>query len=264
MMVDRCNGTISLKITNTIQSEEEARVVRSSKELAAELDELKLESSRVLRRQVTVGVVGSLCGIVFGYFTATNLLEKDLPTGLTMLVCAAGAFWFVRFVMRDSTMAGEVIAKRTMQIETELLDTQKLDNQRMAVEKLGLDRVALELYLKEVKFYPSWIQHSRARVPAQISEATKAGADAVLLKTSRTEYLFEWECNPIADGRDRGELTLWSNGCIVLRVRGMVSHDQWLTSASSYEVREFVGGSWVDELFGIWTESKQCRQQKLS
>jgi len=267
MTVERRHGTIALKVlcgtAHTIRSEEPAAEIRSTAQLTAQLNALKSESSRVLRRQVTAGIVGGICGIIFGYVGVSSLLGKDLSISVTMLLCAGGSFWFVRFVMRDSNAAGDAIAKKVKEIEVEIAETQHLNDQRLLAAKLGLDRIALELYLTEVVYYPSWIQHSRARVPMQVSQAIKTGVDAVLLKTSRTEYLFEWNCNHMDDGQDRGELTVSVNGCIVFRVRGLVARDQWLTSASSYSVMTLVEGSWVEELLAIWAESKEVRLRKL-
>ena len=264
MIVERRHGTIVLKAfsgaANT--SEEPASEIRSTAQLTSQLHELKCESSRVLRRQVTAGAVGGICGIIFGYVGVSSLVGKDSSTAMTMLICAAGSLWFVRYVMRDSTTAGEAIRKKVKQLDGEIAEIRHLDDQRMRAAKLGLDRTALEFYLTEVMYYPSWIQHSRARVPMQISEAIKTGIDAVHLKTSRTDYLFEWDCIHMDDGQDRGELTLSVNDSIVFRVRGLVTRDQWLTSASSYAVITFVEGFWVQELLGIWAESKEVRLRK--
>ena len=228
--------------------------------LTVELDELKNESARVLRRQIAVGLGGSICGIIFGYVAVTGLLARELNLGVTMLLCAAGSFWFVRFVMRDSTAAGDAIARRVKQLKTQITQARKLHEQQSVAQKLGVDHAAMDLYLTEVVYYPSWIQHSRARVPAQISEAVKVSEDAIELTTTRSTYLFQWDPKP-TDRGDGGELTIQLNGSVVFRVQAAVSRDQWLTSASSYSVLECVQGPWAQELVGIWAESKECRRK---
>lgn len=264
MVVERRHGTIALKAAipaKADETEEKSAAEPSLEQLTGQLGELKSESARILRRQLVVGVVGSLCGICFGYVGVTSLIGKEMGIGVTMLLCAGGAFWFVRFVMRDSTTAGETIAKKTKELELQVTEVRHLEDHRMAVTKLGLDRIALELYLKEVMYYPSWIQHSRGRVPARILTATKPTTDAVSLTTSECKYLFEWDHTHMDDGRDRGELTVSANDRSVFKVRAVVSQDQWLTSASAYSVLNFIEGPWVEELLAIWGESKECLQK---
>jgi hypothetical protein len=229
--------------------------------MTGDLKQLASESARILRRRLIVGIVGSLAGTVLGCIGLSTCIGNNAALGAVMLLCAAGAFCFVGSVRRDCRVTNDVVARKSKQLENQIAARQTLDDQRMLAAQHGLDRIAVELYLKEISYYPSWIHHSRGRVPARIREALKTAADTVKIKTGSAEYLFDWECTHMDNGCDRGELTLWVDDSIVLRVGSVLSRDQWLTSASSYQVLALVEGRWVEELFAISTESKECLQK---
>jgi hypothetical protein len=56
-----------------------------------------------------------------------------------MLACAAGALWFVRFVMRKSAALANRIDEKLEETELQIAERQKLDIRRLAASKHALD-----------------------------------------------------------------------------------------------------------------------------
>jgi len=135
-IVERRHGTIALKIhtkpTNTTKSQDrKLREPLSLGKLTKELVELKQESSTIRGRKIVGAFAGGICGTLFGYMGSLDLIGKDFGSGVTMLVCAAAAFGFLRFVMRDSAASASSINGKIEEIEFQIAERQKADIQRL-------------------------------------------------------------------------------------------------------------------------------------
>ena len=140
-ILERRHGTIALTILSepaNISKSEEKKLTKASPlgQLMKELVTVKQESSTIRNGKIVLALAGGICGILFGYIGSISFIGKDFGVGVTLSVCAAGSFWFVRVVVRDSSTSARRIDGMIEEIEILIAERQKSDIQRMAA---GLD-----------------------------------------------------------------------------------------------------------------------------
>src|SRR5262249_14104866 len=137
--VERRQGTIALRIaakpTKTTKSRKKLTSGLSIGQLTKQLVELREESSTVRTWKIALGTAGGIFGTVLGSMGIISSIDKDFGPGAAMLACAAGALWFVRFVMRKSAELASKIGEKIEETEIQIADRQKLDIRRLADPK---------------------------------------------------------------------------------------------------------------------------------
>jgi hypothetical protein len=256
LVVHRCLGTIAVKIR--VAQEASNQAVGFAPELVehltAELIELNAELARIRRRRIVVAVVGGCCALVFGAFAISVLLKNDTNIGLTMLLCAGGCSWFVLFVQRDGVAAATKIGAREADVKQQIAK-----NHRIAfASKKGIHRVAIDFFLREIRYYPAWIQHSRSSVSNRITEteAVKVDTDSVGLTIGSSKYLFTLIYEHRTAERAQVVLNLCVDESLVLSAGAEIRESQLMVRASNHYVNTIVDGSWIEELFALWAEAE--------
>jgi len=124
-------------------------------------------------------------------------------------------------------------------------------------------QLALDLFLSKIIYYPSWLQRSRSNVPSSIIEAVKVTFDTVKLKIRSSTYLFTFESGVQPNGDNWGTLKIFVDDSFVLSVMAALSQDRWATRGTCHTASLFIDGPWVQELFDLSAEAKECRRTRL-
>jgi hypothetical protein len=257
LKVERTHGTTVLRaVEGQSGSSENSTAELKTTRLQGEREALSHELAKGRARKIAMGVVGLGSGVLFGYVGAASLLAKDFLVGVSLLVCAAGSLWFVRFVWQDINKTADKIKRRVNNIRLHLVVPDRIE----ATSDLEVARVAFALYLGEILFYPSWSQCAPEYVPARVTEVVKGAFGAVKLTLSGVEYLFtlQQEDGNLPGGSARLDLSV--NNSHVLSVSAVISEDQWIAHTSGHSLRAFVNGPWVEQLLVLAAEAKECRR----
>jgi hypothetical protein len=254
LVVHRHHGTIALKTKVAEQdSSKAARFVPELVEkLTTELTELNAELVRIRRRRIVVAVVGGCCALIFVTFAISALLSHDTNIGLTMLLCGGGCSWFVLFVQRDEVAVSTEIGSKVADVKHCIAKNQRV----CFAAKKGIHRVAIDLYLREIKYYPAWIQHSRSHVPSRVTAAVKLDTDSVRLTIGGSEYLFTLAYEHRNAERAQVVLNVFVDDAMVLSAGGDILENQSATLISSHYITMIADGAWIEELFALWAEAE--------
>jgi DNA-directed RNA polymerase subunit RPC12/RpoP len=254
LVVHRHHGTIALKMKVAEQdSSKAARFVPELVEkLTAELTELNAELVRIRRRRIVVAVVGGCCALIFATFAISALLSHDTNIGLTMLLCGGGCSWFVLFVQRDEAAASTEIGSKVADVKHCIAKNQRV----CFAAKKGIHRVVVDLYLREIKYYPAWIQHSRSHVPSRVTAAVRLDTDSVRLTIGGSEYLFTLAYEHRNTEHAKVVLNVFVDDAMVLSAGGDILENQLTTHISSHYINMIVDGAWIEELFALWAEGR--------
>ncbi len=72
---------------------------------------------------------------------------------------------------------------------------QQVERRKQRAKSLKIPKLFEELYFHGIKFYPSWIQHSRAYVPGSISSAMELDKESMTLEMDGRKYTFRFKEN---------------------------------------------------------------------
>jgi len=67
-----------------------------------------------------------------------------------------------------------------------------VEKKKQRAASLKIRELFDELYFHNIIFYPSWIQHSRAHVPAMVHSAAKVGKEEIHLEINSRKYVFRF------------------------------------------------------------------------
>lgn len=262
LIVPRSHGAIALKTKS-----EQRDLVNSPRfvpdlveKLTSELTKLNIEVLRIGRRRTIVAAVGGCCALIFGAFAISALLGNNPNIGITMLLCAGGCSWFVLFVQRDGAIAAAKMPLKIAELRHRIRENQRI----CFASKKGIHRIAMDLFLREVRYYPAWIQHSRGYVPTRVTDAVKVDADSVRLTIGGSDYLFTLAHEHRNEERAQVELSLSVDNSIVLSAGAEILENQLTIRASGHYVNRIVDGAWIEELFALWAEAELSHHEQMT
>jgi hypothetical protein len=253
LVVQRSRGTITVRVKEPKRDSKclSKFTAELGEQLEAELLQLKTELTASRRRTAVVAVVGGFCAVIFGAFAILRLLDKDANIGFTMALCAGGCSWFVLFVQRDGATIAATTAAKVADVSRRITENKRMD----FAAKQGIHRVVIDLFLREIIHYPSWIHRSPSYVPTCVTEAVKVDTDSVQLTTNGSNYLFTAIREPWSAGRSQIALRLVVDDALVLSARAVVIEDQLKTHTVGHYLDTLLVGPWIEELFGLWTDA---------
>jgi hypothetical protein len=221
--------------------------------------QLKTELTGSRRRTAVVAVVGGFCAVIFGAFAILGLLDKNLNIGFTMALCAGGGSWFVLSVRRDGATIAVTTAAKVADVNRRITENKRMD----FAAKQGIHRVVINLFLREIIHYPSWIYRSRGYVPIRVAEAVKVDTDSVCLTIGGSNYLFTAIREPWSAGRSQITLRLVVDDALVLSAGADVIEDQLKTHTVGHYLDTLLVGPWIDGLFGLWTDADRGQHAQV-
>ena len=253
LVVQRSRGTITVRVKEPKRDSKCLSKFTSElgEQLEAKLLQLKTELTASRRRTAVVAVVGGFCAVIFGAFAILRLLDKDANIGFTMALCAGGCSWFVLFVQRDGATIAATTAAKVADVNRRITENKRMD----FAAKQGIHRVVINLFLREIIHYPSWIHLSPSYVPTRVTEAVKVDTDSVQLIIGGSNYLFTAIREPWSAGRSQIALRLVVDDSLVLSAGADVIEDQLKTHTVGHYLDTLLVGPWIDGLFGLWTDA---------
>jgi hypothetical protein len=259
LVVQRSRGTITVKVKVKEPKQDSECLSKLGEQLEAELVQLKTELKGSRRRTAVMTVVGGFCAVIFGAFAILAFLDKDANIGFTTMLCAGGCSWFVLFVHRDGATFAATTAVRVADVNHRITE-----NKRIALAaKREIHRVVIDLFLREIIHYPSWIHRSRSYVPSCVTEAVEVDTDSDCLTIDGSNYLFTVVREPWNAGRSQIALRLVVDDSLVLSAGADLIEDQMKTHAVDHYLDTLQVGPWIEELFGLWADADAGHHAKV-
>ncbi|ODS34494.1 MAG: hypothetical protein SCARUB_00370 [Candidatus Scalindua rubra] len=127
-------------------------------------------------------------------------------------------------------------------------DRKEAEKRRKKAKMMGIPELISGLYHDNIKYYPSWINHSREYVPTIVERAHKQedgyNKEKVEIVLNNKICLFKYQKPLITD---YGQLKLYIDGKKVFAVSEEEYHDEYYDNYHPILVDAFVEGEWIND-----------------
>lgn len=141
----------------------------------------------------------------------------------------------------------------------------EVEKKKKKAEKMGIPKLISDLYHHNIRYYPSWIGHSREYVPTMIERAHERkhrnNKEEVEILLNKKVYLFKYEEDDIEENV-YGNLKLFINGEKGFAISESVFHDKEKSYYNPIAVDAFGEGEWINDFQQLDKQIKVLAQKR--